>query len=497
MNLNETAHDYLLWFFHVLFKRQRLITLCMTVSFALVCMYTFTVTPTFMASSQVLVKIGRENVYVPQGGNYNPILSENSLEQINSEIELLKSRVLAERIINSIGTDRLYPDMGDPVWYKRIKSRVIGSENTPIAQLSLGKFDKALTIHGIKNSRVIEVGFQHPDPVLAAEVANRYVAGYLDERVKVHQDPKTLTFFDDQTKFLREKIQKTEEKLRELKSRSELVELSQERSLLLRQRSELEVSMNDTEGRVEETLRRIAQLRQQTSVVPERIPQGEETESNPLLINTLQGQLVQLELRKKELLSKYTEGNRFVQEVDEQIRGVQKRLSDEEPRRYGRSRYGPNPSFQQIRDDLLRNEVELKALNAKLHSQRDHMERYRKRLDQIASNEIIFNDLQSELDVDRKNYQLYLTKAEESRISNEMDSQKIVSVSVLRPALIPLKPIKPNILLNLGLGIAFAVFGSLGLAFGLDLFRDHFDRPDEVEAALGTPVLASIPHLQK
>jgi capsular polysaccharide biosynthesis protein len=78
-----------------------------------------------------------------------------------------------------------------------------------------------------------------------------------------------------------------------------------------------------------------------------------------------------------------------------------------------------------------------------------------------------------------------------------MDSQKIVSVSVLRPALIPLKPIKPNILLNLGLGIAFAVFGSLGLAFGLDLFRDHFDRPDEVEAALGTPVLASIPHLQK
>jgi capsular polysaccharide biosynthesis protein len=51
--------------------------------------------------------------------------------------------------------------------------------------------------------------------------------------------------------------------------------------------------------------------------------------------------------------------------------------------------------------------------------------------------------------------------------------------------------------LNLGLGIAFAVFGSLGLAFGLELFRDDCERPDELEQALGAPVLASIPHLRK
>lgn len=497
MNLNVTAHDYLLEFFNIFFKRQRLIGIFMVSSFLLVCLYTFIVTPTFMASSQVLVKIGRENVYVHQGGNYTPIVNESSLEQINSEIELLKSRVLAEKTLKSIGIGRLYPKLEDSTWYGRIKSAVLGAGRVSISELALVEFEKALTIQSIKNSRVIEVGFHHPDPNLAAEVANRYVGGYMDERVKVHQDPRSLAFFDEQTKILREKIQKAEERLKDLKSRSELVELSQERSLLLRQKSELEVSTNDTESRVEEIMRRIDQLKRQAGMVPERIPQGEETESNPLLINTLQAQLVQLELRKRELLGKYTENNRFVQEVDGQIRDVQQRLSGEESRRYGRSRYGVNPSFQQIRDDLLRNEVELKAMNAKLKTQRDHMGHYKKRLDQLASNEINLNDLQSELEVDRKNYQLYLTKVEESRISNEMDSQKIANVSVLRPALIPLKPVKPNILLNLGLGFGFAVFGSLGLAFGLELFRDHFEKPYEVEAALGAPVLASIPHRQE
>ncbi len=494
MSINETAHDYLVAFFNILFKRKKLIFGFMLGVFALVCVYLFTATPIYEANAQVLVKLGRENIYVPQVGNYAPILNENSVEQINSEVELLKSQALAEKVLKLIGAETLYPALKERGMLGRLKDSFFGGGDKSPEERGLIRFQKSISVQGIRNSRVIEISFRHSDPLLAARVVNHYVATYMDERLRVHQDPQSFAFFDEQTRLLRDKIQKSEETLRRLKSMNEVVELGQERDLLLRRKSELEVGANDTMIRIQEMQRRIAQLKQHLEAVPALVPQGEETESNPLLINTLQAQLVQLELRKRELLNKYTESNRFVREVEEQIRGVQTRLSEEESRRYGRARFGPNPSFQQIKDDFLRSEVELKTLNAKLAVQKEQLEQLRQRLDQLASSEIALNQLQNELEVDRRNYQLYLTKAEENRITHEMDTRKIANVSVIRNALPPLEPVLPQKGLTLGLGVLFALVGGLGIALGLEMFRDHFENPDEVESALGVPVLASIPY---
>jgi polysaccharide biosynthesis protein PslE len=496
MNLNQTPHDYLIVFIHILFKRKRLILTFMACSFALVCLYTFMATPIFMASSQVLVKLGRENVFIPQVGNVSPILNENTVEQINSELELLKSQVLAEAVIKSVGLDKLFPDMQNPGWLGRIRRSLSGTADNRNDERALLRFQKALAVQGVRNSRVIEIEFQHPDRKLAAEVVNRYVATYLDERLKLHRDPQSFAFFDEQTRLLREKIQKAEERLKDLKALNQVIEPGQERDLMLRQKSELEAVVNDTAGRIEETQRRILQLRNQLASLSELVAQGEETEPNQLLINTLQTQMVQLEIRKKELLTKYTDNNPLLLEVNEQLRGVQQRLVEEQSRRYGRSRYGPNPTYQQIREELLRNEVEEKALTAKLAIQREQLDQYRTKLVKIVSSELDLSELQNEIDVDRRNFQLYQTKAEENRISNEMDSRKIANVSVINAALPPIEPIKPNKWLNLGLGVLFAIFGSIGLALGIEVFKDHFERPDEVEAALGSPVLASIPYRQ-
>ena len=105
------------------------------------------------------------------------------------------------------------------------------------------------------------------------------------------------------------------------------------------------------------------------------------------------------------------------------------------------------------------------------------------------------DQLQQQVDVNRQNYRLYLTKFEESRISEAMDSEKITNVSVFEPARAPREPVSPKKMLNLILAIFLGAFGGLGLAFFMEYLDDKIEKIEDVEDTLGLPVLASVPIL--
>ena len=107
------------------------------------------------------------------------------------------------------------------------------------------------------------------------------------------------------------------------------------------------------------------------------------------------------------------------------------------------------------------------------------------------------NQLEQNIEVDRGNYRLYLSKVEESRISEAMDSEKIASVSLMGPARPPRKPVSPKVLLNLLIGIFLGIFGSLTLALFREYLDDRIEKIEDVEKELQLPVLASIPIFQQ
>lgn len=96
-----------------------------------------------------------------------------------------------------------------------------------------------------------------------------------------------------------------------------------------------------------------------------------------------------------------------------------------------------------------------------------------------------------------RNYRLYLTKLEESRISDAMDSEKITSVSLIEPAQLPFYPVSPKPMLNLLLAIFIGVIGGLGLAFFFNYLDDSLEMVEDVEEYLQLPVLFSIPELKR
>jgi uncharacterized protein involved in exopolysaccharide biosynthesis len=175
---------------------------------------------------------------------------------------------------------------------------------------------------------------------------------------------------------------------------------------LLNQTAELRTALNETLSSAVEAENRIEELQQQLAVVPKTIPQGEEIDHNPYLINTLEARLVELQLEEKELLAKYTEQNRLVKNVREEIKIVSRKLASNEKKQYGKTRTGVNPTHQQLQQEMLRSKADYRSLMAKSQAQRGQLADYKKELDQLNRVETEYNRLQQEVDVDQQNHQL-------------------------------------------------------------------------------------------
>ncbi len=332
---------------------------------------------------------------------------------------------------------------------------------------------------------------------MAATVVNTLVNFYLDRHLDVHKSPQSYEFFQEQSQILRDRVKQSEENLEAFKKEHAVTSLEEEKSLSLKQEAELRTALNQTLSQEAETGNRISQLHEQLVTTPKTIPLDEEINRNPYAINTLQAKLVELELKEHELLSKYTDESRLVQNVRDEIRTVKRKLAEQEAREYGKTRSGVNTVYQNLQQEILRNQAELKALRAKEETQRAQLTGYQEKLEKLNRIEKELNDLKQQVEVDRQNYRLYLTKFEESRISNAMDTEKIANVSLIEPARPPIKPVSPKIFLNIVLSIFLGGIGGLGLAFFSEYLDDSLEKNEDVENHLGLPVLASIPEMKK
>jgi uncharacterized protein involved in exopolysaccharide biosynthesis len=499
--------------FHVVFKRKIQITLFFTAVVLTVAIGTLMATPVYQAKAKVLVKIERENVSRSASEMRPP-----GEMQINSEIQILNSRSLAEKVLTALGPATIYPgpdeqDRGVLIKYARMikdevrallekyfpekrKSRLNEDKENSEVLAVLPRFQKALSIEAINKSNLIEVQFSHKDPWMAATVVNRLADIYLDHHLAVYKTPQFNKFVEEQTVLLKNKLQQSEKKLESLKKQQNIISLKEERSLLLKEEAALRADLNRTLSLEVETGKRIHQLRPQLVATPKSIQQSEAI-GNQTLISALEVKLMELELKELELRRKYTDEIKEVKDIKYEIRVVREKLAELEKNPPVTKQYGVNPAHQQTQAELFRYEADLKALNAKKKNQKAQLIDYHQRLENLNRVEVELNQLQQEIDVADRNYRLYLTKLEESRISDAMDSEKIASVSLIEPAQSPLKPVSPKPMLNLLLALFLGAFGGLGLAFFFNYLDDSLERVEDVEEYLQLPVLASIPELKR
>jgi len=496
MDSNEIKRVSLKDFLHIIFKRKMQILLFFIATVGIVAVASFMSKPTYIATAKILVKLGRENLFIPTATDMRPILNKNILEQINNEIEILKSKSLAAEVVASLGPTTIYPslvDKGKKVSgiLKTIKG---GHEPLSLIDKAAFKLQKFFKVNWINDSNVIYLSFKHKDPKIAALILDNLVHFYFDHHLNVHSASESIGFFQEQAQTLKKELGEAEIKLKAFKKFHNIISLTEERSLFLKQKSDLRSSINKSINQIAETKIRTRQLTQQLAMTRESIPQGKKIDRNPALINTLQAKLVELEIREKELLDKYTKNSRLVKNVRAEIRIVKEKLANQEKKQHDTNSYGLNIIYQRLKDELLKNEAELKALEGKKESQGYQLKDYRERLEKFNQVELKLNQLNQEVYATKQNYDLYLKKFEESRISSAMDKEMISNVKLIEPVKIPLEPFGQKVFFNLSLSVLLGTFGGFGLAFFREYFDDNIETIEDVEDFLQLPVLASIPY---
>ena len=467
-------------FLSILFKHKYKILTVFLIVVTTVVVGTFLMQPVYEVDSTLLLKFGREYVYRPEVGD-RPSQSafDRDLEPLmNAEIQILTSRNLVVNVIQKLGVKSLYPNIENRELDKALKIETAAS-----------RFQADLSVKGVAQSSTLQISFLHTNPNIAAKALNLLIDTYKDKHLQAFSDPRASSFLQQQVDAYRQRFTDAQKKLEAFKLRHSSFAQDEQRTLLLRQRADLDATYKSSTAEAMELQRKIQSMETQAVAVSAGMP--EMSTGGPFrAMDDTRTKLLELQLKEKELAAKFNDGNQALRDVRDEIELVQNVLRQQQQGLHGDSRSEFN---QEMAKGLIPLRAELQSVQAKTAVLRTQIQDVDSQLKALSGTESELQNLQLEVDSNQQNYANYQKKLQDALISRDMDRQKFTNISVIQPAT-PLElPVKPNKLLNILVGMFLGAAAGIGLAFLLESFNRGVNDAKIAEERLGVPVVVTVP----
>jgi succinoglycan biosynthesis transport protein ExoP len=205
----------------------------------------------------------------------------------------------------------------------------------------------------------------------------------------------------------------------------------------------------------------------------------------------LKSTLLNLELKRTELLEKFEPTYRLVQEADTQVAQTRAAIEAAEKSQLREETTDRNPIYEWVDSELAKARSDLAAGQARAEALSRSVRSYEEQARNLDQNEVVEQGLLRDQKAQEANYLLYQRKQEEARISNALDSSRIVNVAVAEEAAVPAVPSRsrPSALLA---GLLAAIAASIAAAVAAERLNPSLRTTDDVKAFLDVPVLASV-----
>ena len=306
---SSTARDLLA----IAFRHRQLVTLSFLGVLAGAILAAILLPDQYEARMKILVKHERVDPVVTSEPNAMPQLSSQLVteEDLNSEVELIKSRDLLEKVVETCGLDASRPSFWD-----FLRPNAAGEKDLRNAR-AVRKLDKDLTVEPAKKSNMIEVSYATPDPLLSARVLTTLANEYLVKHLAVHRPPGAFNFFQQQAEQYQKDLGKAEARLADFSRDQEHGAVSPQiqRDLVLQKANEFEAALRQTQASIAQTQERMRALEALAAATPSRLTTTDRKYDNPQLLEQLKSSLLTLELKRTELLGKFEPSYRPVQEL--------------------------------------------------------------------------------------------------------------------------------------------------------------------------------------
>lgn len=447
-----------------------LLPLCITLSIG-ICL-SIIIPRVYEAQTLILV----EGQRVPE--NFvQSIVTEDSRSRINTISQLIMSRSNLESIVNQYD---LFSDEDGTEMYMEDKVELLRSKIT----VDLIRQRRSQT-----DAFIIAFRGKHPEKV--SDVTNGLAKSFIEQNMIARESQATGTkqFLESELEAMRRNLEQVEESIKEYR-KTNMGELPEQLETNLRILERLQDNLSDRKQNWRDAKIRYADLQNQVS---ERQPSivvigGDQRTQDGVL------SLDDLILELESLRGRYTDEHPDIIRLKKQIKEYEADDSGGQDDSY-RSRLSARiPAV--VRTQLSELRSEIKIAESEIKELESQIITYEKRIENTPRREQELLSLRRDYENIQASYDSLQRRKMEADIAVNMERQKKgEQFRIVDPAIVPQRPVEPNLVKIFLFVIAAGLGVGGGAAVLLEYLNPSFQKAEEIESTFDIPVLAAIPSI--
>lgn len=490
----------------ILFKNKWIILACFVLVLSGVALYTLQQDREYQASTTILVNSpgSSSQLDLYDGGASVP-------RGMANEIEIIKSRRIAMRVAERLldienipGTDQRFTLLGQ-------------AEALPTQLQVAQRLQGHMQVRPVSSDvDIIRLTVQSNVPTEAALLANLYAQEFVEynRTTSRSQASASKDFLSEITSSFEEELENAENDLTSFLSQQSVINPQAEASQLITKTSSLQEQQYQTQlemGMVQAELRALED--QMEEVVPgltRQLSAGDNQAIEALTQQITQIELVieqkiarNPELREnpeldRELVRLRAEQAQYQERANERIQAmVSDVLASGDLVVLGgtgeETMQGRLSNLANLRQQIMAKNVQLRGLEGRMDLYGVRLQEYESELSTIPQKDIILNRLQRSLTTREQLYMQLIQKLQEARVAEQSE---LGYADIVDEALVPRRPVSPNIQLNLILGAIIGLMVGLGLAFVRNAFDNKVRKPEDLRRR-GYNVIGIVPDMER
>jgi len=479
---DESIHFRDLW--HVVLKRK----------WALIFFFLFVVVSTAIATSMmtpiyrsvIWMKIERDAPKVVDYKDVTPAETYYDVDFYKTQYELLKSRTLAARVVEQLNLRPRQAVATPPraaAWTDLLPAKLVAALPPSIAArlapepapaqpvaASVGSFLGSMSVEPIRNSRLVRIYYDSPDPQLATDALNTLAQNFINVNLERRSEATSYakTFLEEKIAQTKAKLEDAERQLVAFQRDQQIINVDDKQNVLAQTLSDF----NSAGSRAQQERVKAEALYNAFNADPESSPQVLESRS----IQALKEQRAKMQAEYEDLSPIYKPMFPKMQQMRASIDELDRRIKAE--------------------IDVIRRSVEgtYKASLAQEANLLGKLEGSKKAMLDLQGRSIRYNILKRDVETNRQFYDGLLQRYKEVGVAGGIG---VNNISVVDPAEVPAGPFKPNLRQNLMMAMVLGLAGGLGLVFFLEYLDDRLHRPEDMERITHLPVLGVVPMVKR
>jgi polysaccharide chain length determinant protein (PEP-CTERM system associated) len=354
------------------------------------------------------------------------------------------------------------------------------------------------------------ISFRGSDPVITMKITNALASYFIDENLKLRESHASGTnvFLQDELSSTRDRLQRIEETLQKYRKQymGELPEQLQTNLSIL---SRAQEQLIEKQKSLRETKAMLVSLERQMAEMPD-IQLNDSlwtTEDNFELEDDNSSKIAQLKEELATLKLKYTDRHPDVIGLKDTIARLEEQAEKEAEDGSETAASDPSESelaaelpeigfdnLQKVQQDEMRRDINQQK--AEIAELTETIRLYQQRVENTPKREQELFSLKRDYDNIKSSYDSLVERKLEAEIAVNMEKkQKGEQFRIIDHAVLPQKPVSPDMRKLFVFSVAAGLGIGAGLIFLLDFMNSTLKQPKDYETELGLVVLATIPKL--